>query len=62
MIFKSIIKFIFLSRQLISLVANHLKICHMKFSSSSQYQKVSDKIFVNNKLYHDKVILIIFIL
>jgi hypothetical protein len=38
------------------------KICHMKFSGSSQNHKVSDKIFVNNKFYHGKVTLIIFLL
>jgi hypothetical protein len=37
-------------------------ICHMKFSSSSQNYKVSDKMLVNNKYYHCKVMLIIFLL
>jgi hypothetical protein len=32
------------------------KICHMTFSYSSQNHKVSNKIFVNNNFYHDKVI------
>jgi hypothetical protein len=36
------------------------KICSMKFSSSSQNHEVSAKIFVNNKFYHGKFILIIF--
>jgi hypothetical protein len=38
------------------------KIYHMKFSSSSQNHKVSAKIFMNNKFYHDKFILTIFLL
>jgi hypothetical protein len=38
------------------------EICHMKFSDSSQNHKFSDKMLVNNKCYHGKIMLIIFIL
>jgi hypothetical protein len=38
----------------------NLKICHMKFLSSSQNHKVSAKIFVNHKFYHINFILTIF--
>jgi hypothetical protein len=34
----------------------------MKFSDSSQNHKFSDKMLVNNKCYHGKIMLIIFIL
>jgi hypothetical protein len=36
--------------------------CHMKFLSSSHKYKISGKIFVHNKAYHNKLILIIFAL
>jgi hypothetical protein len=35
----------------------NLKICHMKLSNYSHNHKVSNRIFVNDKFYHDKVIL-----
>jgi hypothetical protein len=38
------------------------KICRMKFLSSSQNHKVSAKIFVNHKFYHNNFILTIFLL
>jgi hypothetical protein len=38
------------------------KICRTKFSNSSQNHKVRAKIFVNNKFYHVKFILTIFLL
>jgi hypothetical protein len=40
----------------------NLKICRMTFLSSSHKYKNSGKFFVHNKFYHNKLILIIFIL
>jgi hypothetical protein len=37
-------------------------ICRMKFLSSSQNHRVSAEIFMNNKFYHSKFILTIFLL
>jgi hypothetical protein len=37
-------------------------IYHMKFSSSSQNHKISAKIFVNHKFYHNNFVLTIFLL